>query len=77
MQGLARAEGFNGFFNRVAARVAQVAVNRVGGQRMVGFAHMNADLVGTAGFERAFDVAVCQITFQYFDVGDGRFAAEF
>ena len=77
MQGLARAEGFDGFFNRVAARVAQVAVNRVGGQRMVGFAHMDADLVGAAGFERAFDVAVCQITFQHFDVGDGRFAAEF
>ena len=63
MQGLARAEGFDGFFNRVAARVAQVAVNRVGGQRMVGFAHMDADLVGAASFERAFDVAVCQITF--------------
>ena len=74
---MARAEGFDGFFNCVAAWMAQVAVNRVGGQRMVGFAHMNADLVGATGFERAFDVAVCQITFQNFDVGNGRFAAEF
>ena len=44
---------------------------------MVGFAHMNADLVRAAGFERAFDVAVRQITFQHFDMGNGRFAAEF
>ncbi|SKO04239.1 Uncharacterised protein [Mycobacteroides abscessus subsp. massiliense] len=57
--------------------MAQVAVNRVGGQRMVGFAHMNADLVCAAGFERAFDVAVGKIAFQHFDVGNGRFAAEF
>ena len=77
VQGLARAEGFDGFFNRIATWMAQVAVNRVGGQRMVGFAHMNADLVRAAGFERAFDVAVRQITFQHFDVGNGRFAAEF
>lgn len=35
MQGLACAEGFDGFFNCVAAWVAQIAVNRVGGQRMV------------------------------------------
>ena len=51
VQGLACTKGFDGLFNRIAAWVAQVAVNRVGGQRMVGFAHMNADLVGAAGFE--------------------------
>ena len=44
---------------------------------MVGFAHMDADLVRPACFERAFDVAVGKIAFQHFDVGNGRFAAEF
>ena len=38
---------------------------------------MDADLVRPAGFERAFYVAVGKIAFQHFDVGNGRFAAEF
>lgn len=77
VQRLTRTQTFNGFFHRVAARMARVAVNRVGGKRMVGLAHMDADLVRPARFERAFDIAVGKIAFQHFDVGNGWFAAEF
>ena len=57
--------------------MAQVAVNGVGGKRVVGFAHMDADLVRPACFERAFDVTVGEIALQHFDMCHGRFAAEF
>ena len=64
-------------FYRVRAGMARVAVNGVARQRMLGFAHVDADLVGAAGFQRAFDVAVRLVAFQDFDVGNGFFAAEF
>ena len=75
VQGLA-AELLHGFFHRIGAGVARVAIHGVGGKRVFGFAHVHADLVGAAGFEGAFDVAVALVAFEHFDVGHGFFAAE-
>ena len=75
VQGLA-GESVYGFFHRIGAGVARVAIHGVGDERVFGFAHMHADLVGAAGFEGAFNVAVALVAFEHFDVGHGFFAAE-
>ena len=57
--------------------MARVAIHRIARERVVGFAHVHADLVGAAGFQRAFDIAVCRIALQHFHMRDRLFAAEF
>ena len=57
--------------------MAHIAIHRVGSQRMACFTHVHTNLMGAACFQRAFYVAMVQIAFQHFDVGNRLFAAKF
>ncbi len=76
VQRLAR-QPFHCVFGHIGAGMARVAIHRIARERVVGFAHVHADLVGAAGFQRAFDIAVCRIALQHFHMRDRLFAAEF
>ena len=77
MQRLAAVQALDLLPDHFGTGMARVAVHRIAGQRMARFAHVHADLVGAAGFQRAFDIAVVAVALQHFDVGNGFFAAEF
>lgn len=53
---------------------AAAGVDGIPEQRVSNVCHMDADLMGAAGFQTAFDIGLAVKALQYMDMGDGGFA---